>query len=431
MEHILCKHILNHTDKNKILTMLQHGFRHGYSCETQLLLTIHDLMTYNNRKNQIDILILDFSKAFDTVPHDKLIHKMNYYGIRGNILKWIGNFLKRREQRVVIEGKNSKWIHVDSGVPQGTVLGPLLFLLYINDITECVSSGTKMRLFADDCIIYRTIKSIHDQIILQRGLDRLKQWADKWGMRFNPSKCQVMRISRSKTPHEKYYLLCNQILEQVSKAKYLGVLISDDLKWSPHVDYISGKASKVLGLLQRNLHHCPQEIREIAYLSMVRSILEYACAVWDPYLKKDTCKLERIQRKAARFVKNDYRVFVGNPENREYASVTQMISELGWQSLEKRRRETRLALLYKIVHHDVNIKQDEIENLILNNRGVQTNEHKCPKFTRFSWNILQYKNSFTPRTVCDWNNLSCDIACANNVETFKHRLKTPASGQPA
>ena len=132
MEHTICKHILNHLDIHKILSAIQHGFRFAHSCKSQLLITLQDLMQYNDNKTQVDIAILDFSKAFDTVPHNKLLYKLNYYGIRCDILNWIEVFLNQRQQSVVIDGVQSDWIHVDLGVPQGTVLGPLLFLLHIN-----------------------------------------------------------------------------------------------------------------------------------------------------------------------------------------------------------------------------------------------------------------------------------------------------------
>ena len=427
MEHIICKHMLDHLDLYKILTHLQHGFRNGYSCETQLLVTLHDLMTRHNQNEQIDMIILDFSKAFDTVPHDKLLYKLKHYGIKGNILGWISVFLKRRVQRVVVNGKSSEWIHVDSGVPQGTVLGPLLFLLYINDLPKCVSEGTKARLFADDCIIYRTIKCIQDQIELQNDLNKLSEWADKWGMKFNASKCQVMRINRSRNPYERFYVLNGTILQQVDKAKYLGVMITEDLNWTAHVDYITAKAHKVLGLLRRNLKHCPQELREIAYISMVRSILEYASAVWDPHLEKDKASLERVQRRAARFVKNDYKIY--NEQNDEYTSVTKMMQELGWKNLEERRRDIRLAILYKITHNQTNIPTVDIIEPLPNHNGtrLQTTQNK---FKLITSTINSHKFSFFPRTIRDWNDLPSPMVDCNTIESFKRKLKAGGASAP-
>ena len=140
LKHIVCKHMLNHFDRHKILTDLNHGFRAGYSCETQLATTIEDLSTNLDRGLQTDIIILDFSKAFDTVPHSELLHKLDAYGIRGKLHTWIQTFLCNRLMTVVVEGEHSRALPVESGVPQGTVLGPLLFLCHVNDMPDAVKS---------------------------------------------------------------------------------------------------------------------------------------------------------------------------------------------------------------------------------------------------------------------------------------------------
>ena len=251
MEHIICSHIHRHLDNHGILSKFQHGFRKFLSCETQLLVTLSDLLWTRDRKAQVDIAILDFSKAFDTVPHDRLLGKLNFYGIQGPVLHWIASFLKGREQRVVLDGKFSKSVSVDSGVPQGTVLGPLLFLLHINDLPQVVSST--VRLFADDCLLYREIRNRDDQVELQRDLRALEAWGDTWGMKFNATKCNIMRISRSNTPHTQFYTLGGLVLTEVDYAKYLGVTISSDLDWTPHINNVCAKGNKLLGFLKLNL----------------------------------------------------------------------------------------------------------------------------------------------------------------------------------
>ena len=234
LEHIICKHILDHLDHHNAITSYQHGFRRSRSCETQLLLTLDDLMRAYDKKHQVDIGILDFSRAFDTVPHERLLGKLSYYGIKGPLQFWIRSFLANRTMRVVIDGETSSTAHVKSGVPQGTVLGPLLFLIYINDLPDQVSEGTTVRLFADDCLVYRQIHSISDQLILQRDLLALQSWALKWGMRFNPKKCNIMQVARS-NPLTKIYEMCDEALLCATDARYLGVSISNDLQWEKHI----------------------------------------------------------------------------------------------------------------------------------------------------------------------------------------------------
>jgi hypothetical protein len=190
LEHIICRHLLKHLEKNKILTNLNHGFRSGYSCETQLITTINDFLQEHDKGQQVDIAILDFSKAFDTVSHDKLLHKLEQYGIKGNIHSWLTNFLSTRTMRTIVEGESSKETSVDSGVPQGTVLGKIMFLCHINDLSE-----SSVRLFADDCLLYRTIKKEEDHLTLQADLKHLEGWENKWGMRFNAKKCYVLSIN--------------------------------------------------------------------------------------------------------------------------------------------------------------------------------------------------------------------------------------------
>ena len=142
-------------------------------CETQLITTINDFLQEHDKGQQVDIAILDFSKAFDTVPHDKLLHKLEQYGIKGNIHSWLTNFLSTRTIRTIVEGESSKETSVDSGVPQGTVLGPIMFLCHINDLPDCVNSS--VRLFANDCLLYRTIKKEEDHLTLQADLKHLEE----------------------------------------------------------------------------------------------------------------------------------------------------------------------------------------------------------------------------------------------------------------
>ena len=197
-EHIIYSCLSNHLETYHILQDQQHGFRHHRSCETQLITTIHDLAQSLNHGGQCDVMLLDFCKAFDKVPHLRLFYKLHHYGIRGSVLTWITDFLTDRSQRVILDNKESNPCSVLSGVPQGTVLAPLLFLIYINDLPLHVSN--KVRLYADDVILYSHIHSVNDCHNLQQDLDKLTEWSHKWQMIFNPKKCEFLRITNKKNP---------------------------------------------------------------------------------------------------------------------------------------------------------------------------------------------------------------------------------------
>ena len=182
-------------DANNILTDFQHGFRQRRSCESQLIETVQDIADNLDKSSQIDAVLLDFSKAFDKVDHSTLLSKMYDMGIRESLLAWSASFLQNRTQQVVVDGHSSDPLPVLSGVPQGTVLGPLFFLIYINDIHKNLSPGTKVRLFADDSLLYREITDISDSQTLQKDLDTLQRWESHNKMEFHPGKCTVMRFT--------------------------------------------------------------------------------------------------------------------------------------------------------------------------------------------------------------------------------------------
>ena len=232
LEHIVCSHIREHLDVNNVLSRFQHGFRKGHSCESQLLLTVNDLASYHDCKVQVDIAVLDFSKAFDVVPHKSLMRKLTHYGIGGNVHNWIGSFLMERQQQVIVDGEQSMKVHVDSGVPQGTVMGPLLFLLYINDLPGHVTST--VRLFADDCLLYRPIRTPDDQVKLQQDLHALTTWATTWGMKFNPSKCHILTTCKNVRLPVQIYSLCECALSHVPDTRYLRITRQEDLHWHKH-----------------------------------------------------------------------------------------------------------------------------------------------------------------------------------------------------
>ena len=380
-----------HLDEYKLLSDRQHAFRKGHSCETHLTTVINDWAKILDNRGQVDTFILDFEKAFDTPPHELLKSKLFGYGIGGKTLKWIDSFLCFRQQRVVVNGVKSDWAPVLSGVPQGTVLGPLLFSLYINDISSDIES--EIRLFADDCVCYREIKDEKDTMKLQRDIDRLGSWARKWGMRFQPVKCNMMQLTRKriKKIHASYTLEGTN-LENVESIKYLGVTITSDLRWNTHVSNVCTKANRTLGFLRRNLHSCPQEVKEAAYKGLVRPVLDYGSSVWDPPGVVLQEELESVQKRAARFVTGNY--------DYETGSMTGILGQLKWESLKKRRKDNRLILLYKGLKGKASVPTDD---LIPKTRRCR-NQHSMAFQTPIA-NTDVYKGSFFPQTIRDWNAL--------------------------
>ena len=327
MEHIVCSQIGRHLDHNNILHPNQHGFRKGLSCETQIVDTIHELAYSINQKTQTDVIFLDFSKAFDKVSHDKLLHKIRYYGIGGKTNTWISAFLCFRSQQVVVNGQTSQSAGVLSGVPQGSVLGPMLFLMYINDIAEGMTS--QMRMFADDSIVYRQIHIPADHFTLASDLNKLLSWVKTWQMDFNVSKCAVLSVTTKRNISTYNYFMGSQQIPRTDNQDCLGVTINTKLSWQPHINKVQNKASKTLGLLIRTLHAAPPQVRETAYEVLVRPTLEFATCAWAPHTKTGIQTIESVQRSAARFVTGDYR---------RTSSVSDMCTNLMWNSLYTRRR---------------------------------------------------------------------------------------------
>ena len=398
---------MQHLDTHKILCDQQHGFRKRRSCDSQLLVTIQDISANLDEGEQIDAILLDFSKAFDKVPHQRLLLKLRHYGIGESTLQWIQSFLSDRSQQVLVEGQASESSPVTSGVPQGTVLGPLLFLLYIYDMPMKVSSTA--RLFADDSLLYRKIRSSQDSISLQEDLDRLQQWEKEWQMSFNPAKCVVVRITRKRNPISATYKIHNHDLEVVKQGKYLGVTLADNLSWNKPVDETTKKANNTLAFLRRNISRCPSEIKAQCYTSLVRPVIEYAATAWDPYTARNIQQLETVQRRAARFVTGDYKTT---------SSTSQMITNLGWSSLQQRRIEARLVMMYRITHDLVDIPAAQYLHpaTVMHIRGPSQ-----PYMLPFCRTDV-YRHSFFPAGIRLWNQLPEHVATAQTLESFKAGL---------
>ena len=380
----------------------QHAFRKRHICETQLITVINDWAKILDKGGQVDTFILDFEKTFYTPPHELLKSKLYGYGIGGKTLKWIDSFLCFRQQRVVVNGITSDWARLLSDVPQGTVLGPLLFSLYINDITTDIDS--EIRLFADDCVCYREIKSTEDTVKLQKDIDRLDCWARNWGMRSQPVKCNIMQITRTWIKKiNASYNLEETVLDNLENIKYLGVTITNDLKWNTHVNNICTKANRTLGFLRRNLSTCPQDVnsdvKESAYKGLMRPVLEYGSSVWDPSSIRLQEELEKVQKRRARFVTGNFIFKTG--------SMTGILEQLKWESLKKRRRDSRIIMLYKGLKGAASIPTNDLVPPIKHVRNYHSLAFQTPLA-----NTDIYKSSFFPQTIRDWNSLTDSLLSA-------------------
>ena len=399
---------MDHFDRHKILTDNQHGFRAKRSCEAQLITTIQKIASSMSSMGQVDVILLYFAKAFDKVPYQRLLHKLDYYGVRNSTLRLIESFLSYRKQSVLLDGTRSTEADVLSGVPQGTVLGPLLFLAFINDLPE-MTKHSDARLFADDCLLYRHISSMQDSALLQQDLTALEGWETTWQMQFHPQQCTVIRInSNRRRLINTNYQIHGHTLEVVDSSKYLGVTISEDLTWRKHIDDTVNKANKTLGFVRRNLSDCSTSVKTAAYTTMVRPRLEYSSTVWDPHHNKEIHSLEQVQRRAARFVHRIY-------SERTPGCVTNMIQSLGWESLQHRRYINRIIMLFKIQHGIIDISPD----------FIQPNDHR----TRGSQRLRQlqatneaYRNSFYLRTISDWKRLPTHVTDLQTLQGFRVAL---------
>ena len=245
---------------------------------TQLLSVLHNIGKSLDNNRQVDVLYLDFSKVFDSVDHNILLQKLQIHGINGSLLRWFESYLNDRQQRVVIEGAASSCSPVTFGVPQGSILGPLLFVIFINDLPDHVSSSTNSVLYADDAKLYSEIRSVHNCQSLQENLTMLGKWSTKSRMKFNTGKCKVLTVTRKRKPIEFPYRMYGNELSSCKAEKDLGLLVSSDLKWGPHILKMVAKANKMLGLLKRTCFEITNtQVRRTLYLTLVKTQLTYGC----------------------------------------------------------------------------------------------------------------------------------------------------------
>lgn len=409
LEHIILKHLTLFLENNNLLSPHQHGFRKGLSTVTQLTEVVHDLALCINNCSQTDIILLDLSKAFDRVCHNKLISKLENIIGDGEITNWVEDFVSDRQQFVVFEGALSGTAPVKSGVPQGSVLGPLLFLIYINDITANIDC--KIKLFADDCIIYREINDCDDHTALNISLDKIAHWCAEWQMSINLTKTVCMTVTRKKVPSEFTYTINNTPLQRVTQQKYLGVTLTSELRWDAHISNVTAAALRKLFFIRRRLPFAPTQTRLLTYTTFVRPILVYANTVWFPQSVTHIAKVERVQRKAVRFIYNKYR---------RTDSPTNLLESCGLPTLATRAKLARLTLLHNLVHNRSRI--DASKYISLAKSRALRHKHAYT-ITEYAFNNDCFKHSFFPQSIREWNSLDSSITRIQSLSEFTSKIE--------
>jgi hypothetical protein len=350
--------------------------------------------------------VLDFAKAFDKVPKKRLLEKVKAVGIGGTVLRWIENWLTGRKQRVVLDGEASGWETVGSGVPQGSVLGPVLFLIFIGDLDRATTADVWLRKFADDTKAANEIHGEKDCENLQEAFDRLLQWADRWGMEFNRQKCKVMHFGNNNGKH--IYRMGDHVLEQTEEEKDVGVMVSNNLKPSKHCTKAARTASTVLGQISRAFKYRDKKIFPALYTRYVRPHLEFASPAWSPWLLKDIDILERVQKRA-----------VGMVNGLGGLSYEEKLEALNMETLADRREYADLLLIYKVLNGICTVKKNKWVVMLTRPDQVTRAASDPLKLRKpFARTDIQ-KNYFTVR-ICDlWNRLPISIRAAKTVRKFK------------
>ena len=405
LERLIKDHMVDFLVKHKLLNSSQHGFLKARSCLTNMLCFLEEITKWIDVGSPVDIIYLDFQKAFDKVPHQRLLLKLKAHGIGDSITDWIEQWLTDRRQRVVVDGEVSKWKSVLSGVPQGSVLGPILFLIYINDLDDNITSNVLK--FADDTKLFRKVNTDGDKQHLQNDLDRLMKWSEKWQMLFNFGKCKCLHTGHGNLNVN--YKMGDTVLGTTVKEKDLGVTISADMKVSEQCGFAASKGNQILGLIRRNITCKGKKLIIPLYKAIVRPHFEYCIQARRPYRKKDIDTLERIQRRATKMI----------PELRDL-SYEKRLKECGLTTLETRRLRGDQIEVFKILNGYENIDRNMFFSL---KKDSRTRGHEV-KLVKDQCRLDIRKHSFSQRTINEWNKLSTDCVTASSVNMFKNKVDT-------
>ena len=412
LEKIVRQQMFEFIIENDLLSPHQHGFCQGRSCMTNLLEALEDITRLVDEGIPVDELFLDFRKAFDKVSHSKLLYKLHHMGVDGNLLNWIESFLSGRTQRVKVNAGLSSWAKVTSGVPQGSVLGPLLFLVFINDLPALLKTNCK--LFADDSKLYSAVSSFEEHNILQEDLNRCQEWAEQWGMEFHPKKCKVLHYGK-KNPRYNYQL-GGQPISHYEEEKDLGIIITEDLHWDAHIAMCIKKANTMIGMVKRTFTYMDKDMFNSLYKTLIRPMLEYCPQVWNPHLARNIVALEKVQRRATKIV----------PELKNLPYEQRLLA-LKLYPLEDRRLRGDMIATFKMMKGLLTI---DTNNLIpLNNMTNSITRSHSYQLMGMRCNTVWRKNFFTQRIVLPWNALNRGTVESDSIDTFKSRYDREMLGR--
>ena len=360
---------------------------------------------------EIRAVFCDISKAFDRVWHRGLIYKLKSAGISGNLLGWFENYLKDREQRVVINGTNSDWVAITAGIPQGSILGPLLFLIYINDIVSDIHSTIK--LFADDTSLYIIVDNPRDAAVqLNRDLDIISAWAKKWLVDFNPNKTKSLVISSKREQENHPQLFMDQIpIQEVTSHGHLGLIFNCRGSWTTHIDTMCDKAWKRVCILRKLKFILDRKSLQSIYFTFIRPLLEYADIVWNNCTINEEEQIEKIQLEAARIVTGTTKLI----------SLSNLYKEIGWEKLSERRRKHKLITFFKMFHGNAPSYLSDLVPVTVgtsNNYNLRNSRDLACIRCRTSL----YERSFLPSVIKEWNTIPLDIRENNSLSNFKKYL---------
>ena len=405
LESIITSQILQFLSDHHLITRHQHGFLARHSTTTNLLECINDWTISIANHKSIIIAYVDFKAAFDCISHHKLLLKLSSYGIRDNLLLWIKSFLTNRSQVVRINSTYSSACSVTSGVIQGSVIGSLLFNLFVNDITDHFNPNTTVKLFADDIKLY-TEYTNQTQNNLQHELEKIHVWSSVWQMQISHSKCNILQIGQSQTSQSIH--INNIPIQKVNSVMDLGITIDTDLRFKLHINNIISKANQRSALIRRCFlsHNAQNLIR--AFQTYVRPILEYASTTWSPSYITLINQIESVQRHFTKLI----------PQCR-HLPYPDRLATLGIQSLEHRRLISDLTMCYNIIHHNNSLNQQTFFTI---NPNTYTRGHSLRiKIPLAKSNVRLH--FFTHRIAPVWNALPDELVTAPSLNIFKRRLQ--------